>query len=128
VKDRLREIRGDKDADDARDVLEKVLALFDREAAAGKKLKDAQKALAAKVVLQFGQLTADEVKVLVIDDKWLANLIARIDEELDRVSYALTERLRTLAERYVTPIPLLAESVEVLSGRVAGHLKAMGFQ
>jgi type I restriction enzyme M protein len=47
---------------------------------------------------------------------------------LDRVSYALTERLRTLAERYVTPIPLLAESVEVLSGRVAGHLKAMGFQ
>jgi len=128
VKDRLREIRGDKEADDGRDVLEKVLALFDREAAAGKKLKDAQKALAAKVVLQFGQLTADEVKVLVIDDKWLANLIARIDEELDRVSYALTERLRTLAERYVTPIPLLAESVEVLSGRVAGHLKAMGFQ
>ena len=128
VKDRLREIRGDKDADDERAVLEKLQALFDREAAAGKKLKDAQKALAAKVVLQFGQLTADEVKVLVIDDKWLANLIARIDEELDRVSYALTERLRTLAERYVTPIPLLAESVEVLSGRVAGHLKAMGFQ
>jgi type I restriction enzyme M protein len=128
VKDRLREIRGDKDADDERAVLVKLQALFDKEAAAGKKLKDAQKALAVKVLLKFGQLSAGEVKVLVVDDKWLADLIARIDEELDSVSYALTERLRTLAERYVTPIPLLTESVEVWSGRVAGHLKAMGFQ
>jgi type I restriction enzyme M protein len=128
VKDRLREIRATRTPTTSARCWRSCRRCSTREAAAGKKLKDAQKALAAKVVLQFGQLTADEVKVLVIDDKWLANLIARIDEELDRVSYALTERLRTLAERYVTPIPLLAESVEVLSGRVAGHLKAMGFQ
>jgi type I restriction enzyme M protein len=128
VKDRLREIRGDKDADEERAVLEKLRVLFDKEAAAGKTLKDAQRELAIDVVVKYGQLTADEVRVLVVDDKWLSSLIARVNEESDRVSYALTERLRTLAERYVTPIPHLEESVEVLSGSVVGHLKAMGFQ
>ncbi|MBN8453354.1 MAG: type I restriction endonuclease subunit M, partial [Candidatus Accumulibacter sp.] len=125
--DRLREIRGDKDADDARDVLEKVLALFDREAAAGKKLKDAQKALAAKVLLKFGQLSADEVKVLSVDDKWLADLHARVDGELDRVSQALNVRVRQLAERYQDSLPAVDAQVSELSGRVGARLRAMGF-
>jgi type I restriction enzyme M protein len=127
VKDRLREIRGDKDADEERAVLEKLQALFDREAAAGKKLKDAQKALAAKVLLKFGQLTADEVKVLVVDDKWLAELHARVDGELDRVSHALNARVMQLAERYHDSLPALDAQASELSGRVYARLRSMGF-
>jgi type I restriction enzyme M protein len=127
VKVRLREIRGDKDAEDERAVLEKLQALFDNEAAAGKKLKDALKALAGKVRLKFGQLTADEVKVLVIDDKWLVNLHARVDGELDRVSQALNVRVRQLAERYQDSLPAIEAQVSELSGRVGACLRAMGF-
>jgi type I restriction enzyme M protein len=127
VKDRLREIRGDKDADDERAVLEKLQALFDKEATAGKALRDAQKALATKVLLKFGQLTADEVKLLVVDDKWLVALHARVDGELERVSQALTARVRQLAERYLAPLPALANEVEALARQVDRHLAAMGF-
>jgi type I restriction enzyme M protein len=128
VKDRLREIRGDKDADDQRAVLEKVQALFDEAAAAGKKLKDAQKVLGTKVQLKFGQLTADEVKALVVDDKWLAVISRGVEGELERVSQALTERLRTLASRYWTPVPELTHQVGEYSERVRMHLAAMGFE
>ncbi|HRD88932.1 MAG TPA: type I restriction endonuclease subunit M, partial [Accumulibacter sp.] len=127
VKDRLREVRGDTDADDERAVLEKLQALFDKEAAAGKRLKDAQKALAAKVSSKFQQLTADEVKVLVIDDKWLATLHARLAEELDRVSQGLTGRVWQLAERYSVPMSEMAAEVDAKSQRVGAHLAAMGF-
>jgi type I restriction enzyme M protein len=127
VKDRLREIRADKDADDERAVLEKLQGLLDKEAASGKKLKDAQKALAAKVILKFGQLTADEVRVLVIDDKWLTVLHTRVEDELARVSQGLTTRTRELAERYSVPMSEMAAEVDVKAQRVGAHLLAMGF-
>lgn len=127
VKDRLRTIRGDKDADDERAVLEKLQALFDKEAAAGKKLKDAQKALAAKVVMKFRQLTADEVTVLVVDDKWLAAMAALIEAELSRVSQVFSGRLADLARRYAAGLPDLLEGLDQLSTRVEMHLKKMGF-
>jgi type I restriction enzyme M protein len=44
----------------------------------------------------------------------------------DRVSQALTGRIKQLAERYATPLPKLIEEVECLGTRVEGHLKKMG--
>ena len=128
VKDRLREIRGDKDADDEHAVLEKLQALFDKEAMAGKKLKDAQRALAAKVLSKFGQLTTDEVKVLVVDDKWIAALRSRLEDELARISLGLTGRVRQLAVRYSTAVPGLAAELDALAARVSKHLAAMGYE
>jgi type I restriction enzyme M protein len=72
------------------------------------------------------RLTEDEIKILVVDDKWLAALHAAMQGELDRVSQTLTGRIRQLAERYATPLPQLADEVEALAARVDGHLKKMG--
>ena len=46
--------------------------------------------------------------------------------ELDRVSQALSGRIRQLAERYTTPLPKLTSEVATLAARVDGHLKKMG--
>jgi len=46
---------------------------------------------------------------------------------LDRVSQALTGRIKQLAERYATPLPELTDEVETLAARVDEHLKKMGF-
>ena len=62
-----------------------------------------------------------------MDDKWLAALDAAVQGELDRVSQALTGRVKELAERYATPLPEIAEEVEALSARVEEHLERMGF-
>jgi type I restriction enzyme M protein len=48
--------------------------------------------------------------------------------ELDRVSQALTRRVKELAERYGRTMPELVQQVDDLEARVAGHLERMGFR
>ena len=68
-------------------------------------------------------VSEDEIKSLVVDDKWLGTLAAAVQGELDRVSQTLTGRIRQLAERYATPLPQLTDEVAALAAKVDGHLK-----
>ena len=101
--------------------------LMIEESAANKKVKDAQKALDAKVAAHYTQLNTDEIKTLVVDDKWLTTLAADVQTELDRVSQAITGRIKQLAERYAEPLPQLAADVATQSAKVEAHLQKMGF-
>src|ERR1019366_6434076 len=83
---RLKDIKGDADAADERKVLNDYLALAEKGAATSTKVGDAQEALLLKVAAQYGKLTEDEIKMLVVDDKWLATLGAARQGELDRVA------------------------------------------
>ena len=107
-------------------LLRRCLDCIDREAEAARRLKAAQKALAAAVAARYADLTADEIKAIVVDDKWLAALAAAVQRELDRVSQTLTGRLRELAERYATTLPQLEDEVAARAARVAAHLQRMG--
>jgi len=88
--------------------------------------RDAEESLARQTLEKFPKLTVDEIKTLVVADKWLATLAAAVQGELDRVSQTLTGRIRQLAERYATPLPELEDEVAMLAIKVAGHLKKMG--
>jgi type I restriction enzyme M protein len=123
---RLKDIKGDADAADERKVLNDYLALAEKAAATSAKVSDAQDALLLKVAGQYGKLTEDEIKTLVVDDKWLATIAAAVQGEQDRVSQTLTGRIRQLAERYSTPLPQLTGEVATLAARVDEHLKKMG--
>ncbi len=123
---RLKSIGLDRDAVDERKVLESYLGLVEREATVSAKAKAAQEALTAKVVGKYGKLSEDEIKKLVVDDKWLATIAGTVQAELDRVSQTLTGRLRELAERYATPLPTLTANVAMLAARTDSHLKKMG--
>jgi type I restriction enzyme M protein len=127
VKVRLKDIFGEPDATDERAMLDEYFNLLEQEMEASKKIKDAQKALDAKVAAKYNMLSEDEVKTLVVEDKWLTTLASDVQAELNRISRALTGRIKELAERYATPLPRLSEEVEVLSGKVEAHLKKMGF-
>lgn len=108
-------------------MLEQYLALIEQEITANKKVKDAQKTLAAKVAAKYGQLSDAEINALVVEDKWLAALEASVQWELDRLSQALTGRIKQLAKRYAARLPQLTADVEALAARVNEHLKNMGF-
>jgi type I restriction enzyme M protein len=133
VKDRLKALQAltvraeIADAQDEIKTLKAYAALLEKEATASKKAKDFQKALDAKVAAKYAHLSMADIQTLVVQDKWLATMTGSVQSELDRVSQALTGRIRQLAERYATPLPALGDEVEVLSGRVDEHLKAMGF-
>jgi type I restriction enzyme M protein len=127
VKDRLKVIKNDNDAAEERETLEAYLDLIELESAACKKVKDAQKALDIKVAAKYSQLSEAEIKTLVVDDKWLAALAVSVQSELDRVSQALTGRIKQLAERYATPLPKLIDELETLAVSVDEHFRKMGF-
>ena len=126
LKARLKEIGRDPDYVDEREVLEDYAALLDKEADIKTSLKTAQIELDAKIDAKYPKLNEDEIKTLVVDDKWLATLTCAVQGELDRVSQILTGRIRELAERYATPLPTLVDEVAALSARVDAHLKKMG--
>ena len=123
---RLKDIKGDENTDDERELLAEYLALSDAGATANTALKAAQESLMEKAFQQYAKLTEDDTKTLVVDDKWLATLAASVQGELDRVSQTLTGRIRQLAKRYATPLPQLTIEVTTLASRVDEQLTKMG--
>ncbi len=109
------------------DALEKYLALIEREAKASKKVRDERAELDRKVYEKYGELDEDEVKTLVVDDKWMRTLDAAVRSELERIAQNLTGRIKTLAERYEMPLPQLDAGAKDLTAKVDGHLEKMGF-
>ena len=124
---RLKEIKGDKDAKDEAVVFDDWLKLNGEEVDLKKRLKEADAVLDACAYARYPKLTEAEIKTLVVDDKWLAALDAAIHGEMDRVSRQLTDRVKDLAERYETPLPLMARRVAELEATVSRHLERMGF-
>jgi type I restriction enzyme M protein len=127
VTDRLKEIKGDREAKNEAAVLSKWLKLSAEEADLKKRLKDAEADLDAKAYARYPDLSEAEIKTLVLDDKWIAALDAAIHGEMNRISEALARRVKELAERYETPLPKIVSRVAELEGKVNGHLKRMGF-
>ncbi|MEQ5623842.1 MULTISPECIES: type I restriction-modification system subunit M [Providencia] len=113
---------------DEKSALKQAKKLFDNEADAKKTLKEAQDALDLAVFKQYPKLSIDEIKNLIVDDKWLATLQSNIEAEIERVTQQLANRVKELEERYSEPLPDITKSVEDLSDKVAGHLKAMGLE
>ena len=124
---RLKEIKGDQEAKDEADALNAWLKLNTQEADLKKALKEADAALDALAYNKYPTLTETEIKTLVVEDKWLTAISAAIHGEMDRISQTLTQRVKELAERYESPLPLLTESVAKLSAKVDAHLQKMGF-
>ena len=123
---RLKEIKAEKDLDEERQALKDYLALIERELDINNRIKTAKEALFAEVAVKYEKLTEDDIKSLVVEDKWIAALTSSVQGELDRVSQTLTSRISELAERYATPLPQITGEVTVLSKQVAEHLMKMG--
>ncbi|MDC4758489.1 type I restriction-modification system subunit M [Acinetobacter baumannii] len=109
-------------------VLRKVQTLFETEATLKKKVKELQEALDLKVFTKYPTLTDDEIKDLVVQDKWFVTLNSSIEAEIERVTQQLANRVKELNERYAEPLPQITQNVEALSLKVAEHLNAMGLE
>jgi type I restriction enzyme M protein len=82
--------------------------------------------LEAKIDAKYLKLSEDEIKTLVVDDKWLAIVAVAVYGELDRVSRTLTGRIRQLAGRYAATLLQLTDELATLTRRVDQDLKKMG--
>ena len=127
VKSRVKDIKKDAESADELKVLEEYLTLAEKEVAVAKKIKEEETALEKRVLDKYKILTEEEIKILVVADKWMAILDGYVKIEMDRVSQRLTGRIKELAERYETPLPLLSNEVDELEKKVYSHLERMGF-
>ena len=126
VKARLKAIQGEPDSKDEREALTSCAIRIDTASKISKAVKKEQEALDRQVLAHYATLTEDEIKTLVVKDKWIASIQSAIEGEAHRLTQALTARVQELEERYADTLPALARQVESFDVKVETHLRKMG--
>ena len=108
-------------------VLKAYLALIDEQSDLNSKINSSKVKLDLKALNRYKTLTEDEIKQLVVDDKWMTSIERSVKTEMGHISQCLTQRIKVLAERYETPMPLQTKEVADLETKVNAHLVKMGF-
>ncbi|WP_446831887.1 type I restriction-modification system subunit M [Candidatus Foliamicus sp.] len=108
------------------DTLYDYLGLMKRERDAIRDHKQAQNRLNHSVYSRYVQLTEAEIKTLLIEDKWLASIVAAVEVEVESLTQQLASRIQALEVRYANPLPELEGQVAKLSAKVEEHLRRMG--
>lgn len=128
LKNRIKEIKGDKEFAEEQALLEKYNEFLEKEADCKKEIKEVENDLEKKVITKYPTLSQDEIKILVVDRKWMNELETRVMSEVDRTSQVLASRVKELVERYSETLPEIEQSIEVLTAKVNKHLDQMGFK
>jgi len=126
INKRLKEIKADADYAGEAKILNDWLKLDQQQSDLKSHIKTADAELDRLAHDYYAKLSVEEIKTLVVDDKWLTAIATAVQGELDRVSQTLTGRIRELAKRYATPLPQLTDEVATLAACVDEHLKKMG--
>jgi type I restriction enzyme M protein len=125
---RLKEAK--REASDPEEVngLQHLLKLYDAEVAAKNAVKEAQTTLDLATVKKYGGLTEADVKLLVLDSKWLGTIASRIGDEVNALTLALVARIQELGERYRDTLGALEAELVAAQRRAAAHLAEMGVE
>jgi type I restriction enzyme M protein len=124
---RLKELKNEADSQEEQAILKQYLALLAQESRHNKIMKKANADFDAKLLDCYSTLSEEQIKQLVIEDKWMAAIEKYIHTEMDHISQTLAQRIRALAERYEVSLPVLNQQVEELENSVNQHLQKMGF-
>jgi type I restriction enzyme M protein len=122
---RLKKIKAGGDPDEVK-ALQHAIRLYNAEAAAKKAVKDAQTQLDVATLKKYGDLTEEDVKTLVLDDKWRATVVHRVAGEVEALTLDLVARIQQLGGRYTTTVSDLDAALGKLEAEVSSHLAAMG--
>lgn len=122
----LKEAQKNKDADSV-EVLTAYVAFEDRASELKKELAVLELKLVEVLYPRYESLSEEEIKTLVVDYKWFAEIERGISCELDKAMQYLINRLTILAERYGETLSQIEERLADCEKKVAGHLAQMGF-
>lgn len=122
----IKEIKSNPAEKETLSIANDLLKLFNREAELKKDQKEKAVALDNLTLKTFKELTEDDVRTLVVDDKWLTSIKASIQTEIDAISQRLTGRVKQLAERYENTLIELDKETKTLEDKVSAHLEKMG--
>lgn len=93
-----------------------------------KELKGKKSDLTKATQKKYSELTEDEIKHLVIDNKWLATISGMILEEMKQITHHLAHEVVELTERYEFTLAYLSSECDKYEDEVNCYLKEMGFE
>ena len=81
-------------------IINQYIELRDAESKLKKQIKEKEQELDDTLYSKYPELTEEEIKLLVVNDKWLTTINNALRGEIDQISQLLTNRIKELAERY----------------------------
>lgn len=124
---RIKAIKEDSSAKDELNVLQEYVKMLDAETDYKRALKQAETDLDTMLENKYPQLTIEEIKHLLIEEKWFASIYNGIDAIYSAVSYQLSKRVTELVERYECTLKECEDEVAAYEEKVKSHLERMGF-
>lgn len=90
-------------------------------------VKERTKKFTKQIVDKYPQLSEDEIKDMVINDKWHTAIVDGAIVEARNVTNLIEQQVIALADRYERRLSDIDRSVRELEDRVNSHLAKMGF-
>jgi len=90
-------------------------------------VKDLYIALDIEVKEKYKKLTIEEIKELLVNQKWYYSIFDGIKQLYVTTSHNMTNRIAELVERYEDTLPNLENEVSEIESKVKSHLERMGF-
>lgn len=94
---------------------------------ADKAIKEAQKELDDLVIAKYGELSVDEIKHLLFEEKWMARLESDITDAIDQVLNNLASKVILIAKRYEHTLGEIEEKTAQSKAKVKSALERMGY-
>lgn len=100
---------------------------MDAESNYKKAIKQAEADLDTKLEKKYPRLTLEEIRHLLVEEKWFATIYSGIDAIHEAVSHHLSARVTQLVERYEYTLKECEDEVDQYEAKVKSHLERMGF-
>ena len=128
----IEDLRGEAD-EEADDELtpETLKAISDKEKEVknlSREVKKLYKEFDEAILKKYSELSIDEIKHLLFDEKWTARLTQDINNEIESVLNSSMSRIVMIAERYVRTLGEIESDIEKSREAVRDVLKGMGYQ
>ena len=127
VKKAVKNAKTNGTSDEELAILQQWLDLSVEKEALNKTLKQKRTELTSAVVDKYASLTEDEIKMLVVERKWLASIIGGCETLMQNVTHQIASDVTALAERYEVTLGATESQVKDLEQEVLQSLKEMGF-
>ena len=124
---RIKAIKKDPAAKEELVALKEYMSLLDAESNYKKAIKQAEADLDTKLEKKYLQLTLEEIRHLLVEEKWFAAIYSGIDAIHEAVSHHLSARVTQLVERYEYTLKECEDEVDQYETKVKSHLERMGF-
>lgn len=95
---------------------------------ADKAVKESQKKLDELVLAKYGELSIEEIKHLLFNEKWMSRISNDITDAFDQELNALASRVTLIAKRYERTLGEIEEKTAKSKKKVAAALERMGYK